>query len=351
MLQKQKILFISRTTRLDRPYHDPSTRYRCYHAAENLSKAGCIADVVAYGALTLEMVDCYDYFIFHRPVCDENLVGFLDEIHAQKKTCIADYDDLIFDEKNALSSSAFVNGRTSEKEILRVFRQNYDALCLFERVTTSTDFLKKKVLHSHPKATVEVIRNGLSARWVKSSVAQFPLKNKTTIAYFSGTKSHDKDFALLERELITYLTQHKDKKLLVVGPLDFNADDFPAGSLRHLPHVPYEELPALIQKTWVNIAPLPLTPFNKCKSGLKFFESAIWGIPSIVSPIPDMKRFDGSGVVYAKTAKGFIEGLERFEDAAFYAETADKIKKYAQKNCMSLPETKKLLRFLLKKVG
>ena len=51
--------------------------------------------------------------------------------------------------------------------------------------------------------------------------------------------------------------------------------------------------------SWLNIAPLSSSPFNQCKSGLKYFESALLGLPVCATHIPDIHhRFEGYPLLF-----------------------------------------------------
>ena len=63
--------------------------------------------------------------------------------------------------------------------------------------------------------------------------------------------------------------------------------------------VTYNKLPAIYNLSWLNIAPLSANSFNQCKSGLKYFESALLGLPVCATNIPDIHhRFEGYPLLY-----------------------------------------------------
>lgn len=78
----KKILFVSHTSRVDNPYDDPSTRYRCYTPASSLRKKGYTTAVTSqfdFGDGS-KYEDIFDFYVFHRPYLTEHLVKFLDKI-------------------------------------------------------------------------------------------------------------------------------------------------------------------------------------------------------------------------------------------------------------------------------
>ncbi|WP_297443797.1 hypothetical protein [Sulfurimonas sp.] len=339
-----KFLYISTTGRLERPYLDPSVRYRCYNPAEDLETLGHLADVVSFHDFQIAMIKNYDVFIFHRPPYDEKLEIALAVMDRYKKQYYADYDDLIFAPEYALQSSLYKTGRADKKKTLKIFKNNFKAMKLFKNFTVSTTPLKDVILHLNRKANVKVIHNGLSQSWLNRANLNFVPNTSSfkTMSYLSGTKSHDHDFEIVENIMAKQLASKKDLHLMLVGPLEFNKDLL-NDKVRHLRYVEYQNLPQLITKSWLNIAPLEDNIFNKCKSGLKFFESAILGIPSIVSSLPDFERFDDA-VFIAKDEEKWNYYIDKlYNDEEFYKKKSLEVKQYAQEKCMSLHQTNKFI--------
>lgn len=344
-----RFLFVSNTSRVDRPYLDPAARYRCFNPASDLTEIGHLADVVSFAHFSLSMVDNYDIFVFHKPPNSNILEATLDLIKKRGKKAIADYDDLIFNEKNALSSSLFLTGRASEKIVIDIFRKNHKALMMFDHVTVSTAPLAEQAILSNKKAKVSVIHNGLNRNWIQLANKKFNApRAEGLISYFCGTKSHDHDFKIVEDTLADILHQNSKLTLRVVGPLQFETEKFPKRQLMLVKAVPYEELPKYIMQSYINIAPLESNTFNDCKSGLKFFEAGIFGVPSIASPIPDIARFKPSGIELPETAKAWRGSFDRLlsmssdEHEAFRLAT----KKYTEDECLSFAQTLELLKLV-----
>jgi len=333
----EKILYISNTSRVERPYLDPSVRYRCFNPAEEVMKYGHIADVVSYEKFEVEMVDFYNIFIFHRPPYDNKLFTALEQVKKKGKKYFADYDDLIFNKKHALISPLYKQGRVDEQKCIDIFTRNEKALGLFENVLVSTEYLKQKVLLSCPNAKVSVVHNALSSSVIKRIALKGHKKsisNQKVISYMSGTASHNHDFEIIEDTLVDLLNKYHSKaQLIVVGPLEFNKNKFK--HVIHKRYVEYEKLFDFISQTHINLAPLELNDFTNCKSGLKFFESGILGIPSVVSPIDDMLRFkDSKGISYANSSDEWYEKIEKLiVDDTFYHESSKKTQEYVQTKC------------------
>lgn len=342
-----KFLFISNTSRIQRPYMDPAVRYRCYNPAYDLEKIGHSADVVAFANFKIDMLDNYDVLVFHKPPMNYIVEATVELVRKRGKIAIADYDDLIFDKKNALESSLYLTGRASKKSVIDIFKRNHKALCFFSHVTVSTVALAEQVRLSHPGVTVGVIHNGLNRPWVEASRLRFrkrPVPGQ--ISYFCGTKSHDHDFQLVEDVLAEFLAEKPNASLHIVGPLEFNRSKFSEKQLRTTKAVPYEALSPLIMQSWISIAPLEDNVFNRCKSGIKFFEAGAYGVPTIASPIPDMQRFSQSDIVLAETSAQWRDGLMGFMDEENRCKSSENVKRYSLEECHSSIQTDAFLQFL-----
>ncbi len=326
---------------------DPAVRYRCYNPAYDLERMGHSADIVAFAQFKIDMLDHYDVLVFHKPPMNNVVEATLELVNKRGKIAIADYDDLIFDKNNALESSLYLTGRASQKSVIDIFKRNHQALCFFRYVTVSTTALAEQVSLSHPGATVGVVHNGLNRPWVEASRLRFRRRPVVgQISYFCGTKSHDHDFQLVEDVLAEFLTEKPHISLHVVGPLEFNRSKFPAKQLRTTKAVPYEALSPLIMQSWISIAPLGDNVFNRCKSGLKFFEAGAYGVPTIASPIPDMQRFSKSDIILAETPAQWRDGLTHFMDEKNHCQASENVQHYSLEKCQSSIQTEIFLQFI-----
>jgi glycosyltransferase involved in cell wall biosynthesis len=343
---KLRVIYITNTSRVDRPYLDPAVRYRCYNPAYDLRKLGLLADVTSIQYFEMSMIDNYDVFVFHKPPLNNTVEAALALIQKRNKLAIADYDDLIFNEKNALQSSLFLTGRATESAAIDIFKRNHEALKFFDYATVSTTCLAKQAIESNPNMTVKVIHNGLNTAWVESAKLYFrarPIAGR--IAYFCGTKSHDHDFETIEDVLVQVLQENTKASLHIVGPLTFNKDKFPRSRLYLTSAVPYENLPKFIMQSWVSIAPLDNNLFNYCKSGLKFFEAAAFGVPSVATPIPDMQRFSDANIVLAQTSDEWHEGLNYYLNSQSHQSAIEENYHYVFEKCVSSVQTLRLIDF------
>ena len=107
----------------------------------------------------------------------------------------------------------------------------------------------------------------------------------TSIGYFSGTPTHNRDFELVSTALARVMTRHTDLRLTIVGFLDIGAAlrGF-TDRIDTLPLTDFLTLQTLIGSASLNIVPLLTNVFSNSKSELKYFEAAIVGTPTLASP-------------------------------------------------------------------
>lgn len=272
-------------------------RYRCFHHQEQLELVG--VDTAFRESedpqLLVDVLE-YDLFILHRVPYNE-LVGILIDIaHRRGKPVIFETDDLVL-EPELYDQIGFVD--TLSDEDARQYRDDLYRLAeTFERsdaVLTTTEFLANWVQKRGKPVTVH--RNAPSDEMIRISeralAAQRERESEAgdesllTIAYFSGTGSHNRDFRVVSEALIWALEAYPQIQLHIGGQLELEPvfDPFET-RIRRAPYVSWRELPHLIAQVDVNLAPLELdNPFCRAKSEIKFVEAALVGVPTIASPV------------------------------------------------------------------
>ena len=301
-----------------------SARYRCHHHAEELRLHGLRSSVTVQDhPLLLRAVDRFSIFIFHRPLMTPVLEKAVEKIKAQGKEIIFETDDLLFDPKylehsdyvqkaNALERKLYENGMGAE-----ILNDPYVKTC-----TVTTEFLAEK-LREYGKH-VFVVPNRLSQEDVSGAekiLAERAEDSNTdtdepvTLAYFSGSKSHDKDFATITDALSVLFEKYPELRLVLAGPLSTeNHLQRYADRIEVLPFAPREQHFRNIARVDINLAPLEIgNPFCEAKSELKFFEAGIVGVPTVAAATQTFREAieDGVDGFTAGTTKEWTEKLER----------------------------------------
>lgn len=306
-LSVPNIAFVACNRNPQRFAEDPSFIYRCENLAAALSARGC---QVWLGHISrFPWHQRFDRVVFHRPRSTWRFRWLFRWLRARGIETIAEFDDLVFDPGLAGYSPAVVNGLAPVSRIEGEFAANRAALQVFQRVSVSTEPLREAVSGACCDADIRVLPNAVHWRWLDLPEAPVERERKV-IGYFPGTRSHDRDFALVAKPLARFLDSHPEVELCIVGPLQFSLP-VRAAQLSHEGKRPFHRFHECFRDISVNIAPLEQTPFTRCKSALKVVEGGFWSVPTVCSPLPDAARFADRGDCLVAEAEDFDAALER----------------------------------------
>ncbi|MBX9033645.1 glycosyltransferase [Gordonibacter massiliensis (ex Traore et al. 2017)] len=150
-----------------------------------------------------------------------------------------------------------------------------------------------KILESQERKPAYVVHASLNdeqiaiAQAISKSATPKTRKKHFDIGYFSGTSSHQDDFALVHDALIEFLLENNEARLVLGGQLTLS-DELHSLMKQEkvvvLPRVDYVTLQYLQAAVDVVLAPLLEDEFTNCKSALKVFEAGVVGTPACASP-------------------------------------------------------------------
>jgi len=232
----------------------------------------------------------FDLLYIHRCYYQKNIASLIQKFKSKGKKVIYDIDDLIFDKSQLKNISFLKNTNDNIRQHFIKNTNNYlKIMKMTDLVITPTNFLSKYINDKYHLKT-EVLRNHLDQESLNNGQKIFiKSKNKTnkelTVGYFSGTKTHDKDFKIIQESLQKSLTKNPNLKLKIVGILntDSSLSKFKNQIITHK-KVPYKKLMNLYQGVDINIAPSEVNnDFCESKSELKYFFAGACGIPTIAS--------------------------------------------------------------------
>ncbi len=312
-----------------------SCRYRINNLCELLSGT----DIVVKRELPRQIRARVATVCMIRPLVTPALLAELAALRNAGVRLIADFDDLLFaGPVTGLPGS--VGGATSAALLDARLEGYAAALTAFDAFTVSTRPLHDQVLQRVPAAKVAVVPNGLSEAWVRQGRAlydAFQPGDPLIIRYFAGSPSHDEDFATVVEPIRRFLIDHPEVRLELVGSIRADLSMFPAGRAALLPAVPYEALPRLIAKSWVNIAPLCSSEYAEGKSALKVLEAAAFGCPTLASANDDVRRHHAQGapVRLCETAQDWQRELLRALDPSQRMELGHAARRYADEHAMA----------------
>jgi glycosyltransferase involved in cell wall biosynthesis len=326
-----------------------SARYRTENVSEELELQGFKCSITVQDNPFLPTyADKFKIFIFNRVLFTPSVKKLIESVKAQNKEIIFETDDLVFDPKylefmdyfklmNSFEKKLYENGVGGE-----ILRDDYVKVC-----ATTTSYLAEKLKEYNKK--VFIVPNKLSKNDVEiaekilnqkkchserilsdppaggeskkesrnliRSLDEARDDNIVRLGYFSGTISHNKDFAVITDALMAIMEKYPQVELFLVGPLDIeNKLNKFKERIKQLPYVSRNKHFENISKIDINLAPLEIeNPFCQSKSELKFFEAGILGIPTVASATETFKMaisegFDG---LVASNTEDWINKLER----------------------------------------
>jgi glycosyltransferase involved in cell wall biosynthesis len=294
-------------------------RYRCDHQAEQLALASGSSDVARLDSVDLPAVrDRYDSFVLNRVSWTEDVGRFIERARSSGKRVTFDTDDLVF-EPDVHRHLAFMENwpeesRRAEMGRMDSLRRTLEAC---GRATVSTEPLASAAGKRVPD--VEVVYNVVSDEMVRVAdevLASAPARNGgVTVAYFSGTGTHNRDFLEAADAVLWTLESVPKARFLAVGKLQLDARFDRFGSrVTKLPLQPWQSLPGILAGVDISLAPLERdNPFTECKSCVKYLEAGLLGVPTIASPRPDFARVvdHGRNGLLADTPDEWHEAMEQ----------------------------------------
>lgn len=324
-----------------------SARYRCHHVAEELELHGFKCSVtVQDNPFLASYASKFKVFVFHRTLYTGSVVKLIEKIKEKNKEIIFETDDLVYDPKYLQYMDYFKQMNSFERKLYEngvggeILRDPYVEVC-----TTTTTFLADKLREENKK--VFIVPNKLSNDDLKN--ADEILKNKSKrssseirVGYFSGTSSHNKDFATITDALMQIMEKYPQVRLVLAGPLDIeNKLNRFKDRIERLAFAPRKK--HFENKAGVDIALAPLeigNPFCESKSELKFSESGILKIPTVAVANQTFREAieDGVDGFLAATTEGWVEKISRLiEDENLRKSMGEKarakaLQKYSNKN-------------------
>ncbi len=266
-----------------------SARYRAHHVAEELNLHGIRTSVTHQdNPFLVKYANRFSVFIFHRTLFTSRVEKLFTEVKKLEKEIIFETDDLVYDPQYIQQTAYYQKMNALQQEL---YEKGVGAEILSDPdvlvCTTTTSYLADKLRRLGKE--VFVVPNKLSKQdmeWIrKIPNTKYQIPNTISLGYFSGTASHDADFATITEALLRVMEARPAVKLVIAGPLVLD-DAFAPFRERiiRLPFASRREHFENIASIDINLAPLVIgDPFCESKSELKFVEAGACGIPTIAS--------------------------------------------------------------------
>ena len=288
------------------------------------------------------------------PVIEE----FIKKAKENNKTIFYDIDDLVFDKQYTDQIPYVMSLEGADRELYDdgVIRMG-KTMKLCEYGIASTNRIKTEMEKTLPEAYVN--RNVASEEMLYySEKAKKEVKrdeDKIVIGYFSGTITHNEDFAMIQSVIVELLKKYENLYLKIVGLLDLPPEmEEVKDKIIVSPFVDWHELPKLVRSVDINIVPLEESIFNEAKSENKWTEASLVEVPTIASNVgalADMIEADKTGILCENTNAAWRKGLEKLIKSVELRETLGKNAYEKVKNeCTILKSGKGVVDFVKSKL-
>ncbi len=326
-----------------------SARYRAHHVAEELNIHGIKTSVTHQdNPFLARYANRFSIFIFHRTLFTPRVERFFMRAKSLGKEIIFETDDLVYDPQYIRKTAYFEKMNVLERKLyekgvgIEILSDPTVKVC-----TTSTAYLGDKLTELGKQ--VYIVPNKLSKQdmeWIgkirktwnmehgtgegngtrnmgqgtngEIQNTKYAIQDTVYVGYFSGTASHDEDFATITGPLLAILEARPIVMLVIAGPLVLDDAFEPfhdriirlsfAGRFEH-----FENISAID----INLAPLVMNdPFCESKSELKFFEAGAFGIPTVAAATGVFREaiLDGEDGFVASTPGEWKEKILRLID-------------------------------------
>jgi glycosyltransferase involved in cell wall biosynthesis len=285
---------------------DSTFRYRVYNMTQVLNDGG--GDVSA-GYFFLsdlhrldEIADVGDMLVICRTRYDHRVNHLVAAFRHRGKRVLYDTDDLVFnlDYVHLLIKTLDVDvtDQSLWNHWFAYLGRLGATLRLCDGVITTNDFLAAQI-QEFADLPVTIVPNfmnreqlDLSDRVFEAKQALKPDGNQYIhFGYFSGSPSHNRDFALAAPALEIALEEDPRLAVVVVGYIEAGPGLKRFGErVTRFPFTDYVNLQKLIGSVEFNLMPLQHNVFTHSKSELKYFEAAVVGTQSIASPTYTYER-------------------------------------------------------------
>ncbi|WP_459741941.1 glycosyltransferase [Pseudomonas sp. 3A(2025)] len=260
----------------------------------------------------------HDVVIFYRVPAVPKVIKAIAQVNATGKLSLYEIDDLLFvpEYPPAIETYGGYVSLDAYRNLTRGMALFNAAARLCRQGIASTEPLREQLAELVQEQRCWLHRNGLD------HLNQFRVQNKSQkqtidIFYGSGTQAHNSDFIEQALPAIERVLEEVPRaRLVVVGYLRL-----PQAFLTRFAKQ-YSQLPpvksvqgywSLLEQADINIAVLHDDLINACKSELKWFEAACFGIPSVLSSTANYRDVvrDGEDAFLATTSEEWYSSLRQ----------------------------------------
>lgn len=290
-----------------------ASRYRVEHLREQLLFKGIASKRITVAQMNKCGLADYNSVVLYRVADEARTKKLVKRAHKSGKTVYYDMDDYIF-EYEKIKGLSFLQGK-DYREFEAYSKNIRKTMDLCDGYIVSTHTMKKAVNINFQNKPIYINRNVASMSMLNCSLrTEKPVKNeKVYLGYFSGTKTHNKDFESIKETLLEIMQENQNVCLLIGGQIELSEEfNLVKGQIERFDMIIWRKLPRLIAKADINLMPLENTFFHACKSENKWMEAALVHVPTVASWNEELDRVINSGVdgYLCKTSQEWKETLQ-----------------------------------------
>jgi len=243
-----------------------------------------------------EIADYADLLVICRTGYSNRINQLITRFRVLRKRVLFDIDDLVFNTSYAHLIMSTLDQNAENAEALDYWfaylGRMGETLRMCDGALTTNDYLAGRI-SVFSGLPVNVVPNFINKEQLELSESLFCRKeesgfasdDKICIGYFSGSPSHNLDYAIITSALEEVMENDPRVELMVVGYIEAGPQLSRFGRrIKRQPFHDYVNLQRLVGSVEFNLMPLQSNDFTNCKSELKYFEAAIVGTLSIASP-------------------------------------------------------------------
>lgn len=306
-VHKEKVLFVIEEVSF-------ASRYRVEHFMEQLLCSGYDSHCIMMDERDTVNVRDYHGVVLYRCKDVEGTRELVEQAHEAGKKVYYDVDDYVFDYQ-AISYLDFLKEK-EYSDFQERTEKVHQCMELCDEYLTSTNTLAEVIRKEFPEKTTTINRNCMSMEMqiLSHDAVECTDKDpeKIVIGYFSGSRTHDNDFAILENVLLELMEKYPQISLKMVGELSQQKWKRMEKRIEKLPFMDWRKLPGVYASVDINLMPLEDTLFHCCKSENKWTEAALVKVPSVMSRNKEMESVlvNGEDALLCRNEEEWKKALE-----------------------------------------
>ena len=282
----------------------------------------------------LNMLQCATHIIFYRVLQHLITQAYLDEARRLNVKVIYDLDDPIFHRVIYSRNKGLDFIPAYEKRSLLESSNNYSQFIKkCDTLIASTPGLKNLMEETFNKPvflwrnlvdaqTLSAVTRALQTK--EGPVETRDISKSFTLGYMSGSRAHEANFKFASKQIANIMKAYSHVSLKVVGHLQLPCELMSFKSrIKQIGFTDYDIYIKELSTVDLNLIPLCIDDFNNCKSAIRYLESALVKVPTIVSKVGDFCNIiypNKTGVLienendWYPAIKSFIENPKKITD-------------------------------------